>query len=211
MNNKNGSFDKGTSRAGNGQNVRKARPLDQQRLRDMTLRYVARYATSSAKLRDYLKRKLRERDWQGEDAPDVEGLVGYCLEKGYVDDALYARQKADDLTRRGYGRRRVDTMLFISGITDDDASEARELADAAKWHAALLYARRKRIGPFVRHDKIQLDADPAQKDRQIAAMLRAGHDMDAVRAIINAPDFAQLREKGDEALDEALDRFDQPF
>lgn len=211
MNSKYPSSFKGKDPSQSGQNTRKMRPLDHQRLRDMMLRYVARYATSSAKLRDYLQRKLRERGWQGDDKADIEGLITYCMKKGYVDDALYARQKADDLTRRGYGRRRVDTMLFASGIADDDASEARNLADSAKWHTALLYARRKRVGPFIRPDKISTDSDPALKDRQIAAMLRAGHDMDVVRAIIHAPDFARLREKGDEALDEALDRFDQPL
>jgi regulatory protein len=188
---------------------RKPRPLDTQRLRDLALRYVARYATSSAKLRDYLARKLREREWQGDDQPDIDALVGYCVDKGFVDDALYAAQKASDLARRGYGARRVDAMLYMSGIADDDALEARSLTEAAKWKAALLFARRKRIGPFSRseHGKgpDKDNGDRSVRDRQIAGMLRAGHDMHVACTVIDAPDFAVLREKGDDGLDAALD------
>lgn len=190
---------------------RKARPLDTQRLRDLALRYVARYATSTGKLRAYLLRKLREREWQDDTPPDVEALIGYFVERGFVDDQLYANQKAGDLTRRGFGKRRVDAMLYISGIADDDAAEARETADAAKWQAGLSYVRRKRFGPFARPDAPDVAEDRALKDRQIASMLRAGHDMQVAQTLISARDLASLREKGDEALDEALDGFMPPL
>jgi len=197
---------------------RKAKPLDAVRLRDMALRYVARYATSSSKLRNYLERKVRERGWQGDGTADIDALVGYCVDKGFVDDKLYASQKAGDLARKGYGRRRVDAMLFASGIDDENASLARESTDREKWRSALIYARRKAVGPFARkneqaadrrHDKYSVASDDQKRrDRQISAMLRAGHDFDTVLLIVEAKDFVDLRGKGDQALDEALDGFD---
>jgi regulatory protein len=38
-------------------------PLDQAALQELALRYVGKYATTRAKLRAYLGRKLRERGW----------------------------------------------------------------------------------------------------------------------------------------------------
>jgi len=49
--------------------------MDAKRLESLALRYVGRYATTRAKLRDYLLRKLGEADWDGEGAPDPDALV----------------------------------------------------------------------------------------------------------------------------------------
>ena len=48
------------------------RPIDGERLEQLALAYVARFAVSSAKLQGYLRRKLRERGWAGEGEPPVE-------------------------------------------------------------------------------------------------------------------------------------------
>lgn len=52
------------------------KPLDSVRLEELALAYVARFATSAAKLEDYLRRKLRERGWDGEGDPPVGGDCG---------------------------------------------------------------------------------------------------------------------------------------
>ena len=41
------------------------RPLDAAALDQLALRYVERFATTRGKLADYLRRKVRERGWQG--------------------------------------------------------------------------------------------------------------------------------------------------
>ncbi|HYZ48955.1 MAG TPA: RecX family transcriptional regulator, partial [Sphingomonas sp.] len=46
--------------------ARGAAPLDAPALERFALRYVERYATTRARLADYLSRKLRERGWAGE-------------------------------------------------------------------------------------------------------------------------------------------------
>ena len=53
----------------------KPRPLDAARLNGLALAYAARFAVSAAKLADYLRRKLRERGWEGEGEPPLEALV----------------------------------------------------------------------------------------------------------------------------------------
>ena len=44
----------------NGRKPRSSRPLDKARLEELALAYVARFATSAARLESYLARKLRE-------------------------------------------------------------------------------------------------------------------------------------------------------
>ena len=100
------------SRANSGRPRRVPKPLDAARLDELALTYVARFATSAARLERYLKRKLRERGWEGEREPDLAALVGRYVELGYVDDAAYARARSGSLLRRGYGTPRSRLPLL---------------------------------------------------------------------------------------------------
>ena len=55
-------------------------PLNAEQLRELALRYVGKYATTRAKLRQYLTRKIRERGWADGAAPDLEALAGRFAE-----------------------------------------------------------------------------------------------------------------------------------
>lgn len=160
------------------------RPIDRARLEELALAYVARFATSAAKLERYLTRKLRERGWEGESAPDVAAIVSRHTELGYIDDAAYARSKAGGLLRRGYGPRRVRQALGEAGI-DEATREDVAPGEAARRTAALALARKRRFGPFGRAPRDGAEW-PKLREKQIAAMLRAGHMLDDARALVNA-------------------------
>lgn len=151
-------------------------PLDGNSLRDLALRYVGRFATSRAKLLAYLNRKLQERGWAGEGPPAPERLVERLAELRYVDDRSFAVMKSAALTRRGYGARRVAQTLRADGIADTDRAEADAQVDNDSWAAADRFARRKRLGPYA-----TAAADPKQREKAIAAFLRAGHSFDTAR------------------------------
>lgn len=157
-------------------------PLDAKRLEELALRYVGRYATSRAKLAAFLVRKIRERGWDGEPQPDIEGIAGRFAELGYVDDAAYALSKSQSLSSRGYGGRRLDEKLRLAGIGEEDGVAAREHAAEHAVDAALRYAQRRRIGPFAARD-----ADPREREKAIAAMVRAGHSYALARVIADLP------------------------
>jgi regulatory protein len=159
---------------------RPPRPLNPVRLDELALAYVARFATSAAKLETYLKRKLREREWEGEARPDPAAIVTRFVEAGYIDDTSYARTKSGSLLRRGYGRRRVDQALGAAGIAEDVRDEVRA-GEAEQRAAALALARKRRFGPF--GDKA---GDRAAREKQLSAMLRAGHPLDSARILVNA-------------------------
>ena len=171
-------------------------PVNAARLEEMALAYVARFATSAGKLADYLKRKVRERGWEGEGRPDIPGLVERFVQIGYVDDATYARSKAQGLLRRGYGARRIDQALGAAGIAEPLREESRG-NDAERRRAALVMARKRRFGPYGMGDR----TDRALREKQVAAMLRAGHPLDHVREVVNAVSEQALEEWVDEATD----------
>jgi regulatory protein len=163
-------------------------PLDGTGLEELALGYAARYATSGARLAGYLRRKLRERGWSGAGEPPIASVVARLERAGYVDDGAYARIKAGGLLRRGYGPRRIDQALGAAGIAEPLREEAKG-HPAEQRAAALVMARKRRFGPF--HSGV---LDHAVRQRQLAAMLRAGHPLDSARRIVDAASEAALEE-----------------
>lgn len=160
---------------------RKSRALDAKGLESLALRYVGKYATTRAKLRDYLLRKVDEAEWTGETTPDVNGLVGRIAELGYVDDRAFAEQRAAALGRRGYGARRISIALRAAGIEAEDGEDALAFAQARALDAALALARRRRLGPYAEHP-----ADRSARERAITILVRAGHDPALARRIASS-------------------------
>jgi regulatory protein len=154
-------------------------PLDADTLNELALAYVARFATSRAKLAAYLARKLRERGWAGPGEPPVEALVAKAAALSFVDDAAFALSKARSLTARGYGERRVGQALHAAGIAGEDGDAARGHARDDAVEAALRFARRRRIGPYAAEA-----AEPAAREKALAAMIRAGHGFRLAQAIL---------------------------
>jgi regulatory protein len=155
-------------------------PLDAEALERLGLFYVGRYATTRAKLRDYLARKVRERGWEGR-PPEIADLVERFSALGYLNDGAFAAAKAESLQRRGYGERRVSEALRSAGIEETDAAEAKAQAREGAMAAALRFAQRKRIGPFASEEH-----DRETRQKAFAAMMRAGHPVDVVRRVLNA-------------------------
>lgn len=176
---------------------RPPRPLDAPRLEELALAYVARFATSAARLDGYLRRKLRERGWaeEGAEAP-IAALVERFVAAGYVDDLAYARAKSGSLLRRGYGQRRVGQALSQAGIGEEVRDAVRAGAGAQR-RAALACAQKRGFGPFGK-----APPDRPAREKQIAAMLRAGHALDSARLLVNAPDCAAAEDWAAQAEEE---------
>lgn len=173
-------------------------PLDSEKLRELALRYVGKYATTRAKLRAYLSRKIRERGWDGREAPDLERLADRFGELGLIDDGAYALAKARSLGARGYGKRRLTDQLRHAGVDEADQAEAAAHADEGAVEAALMLARRRRIGPFATQVP-----DPKQREKWIGTMVRAGHGFTLARMICALAPGQELD------LDQLSERFQQ--
>jgi len=156
-------------------------PLDSAALERLAIAYVGRYATSRAKLRGYLGRKIAECGWDGEAMPPVETIVSRFAELGYVDDRTLAEARARSLAARGYGARRLGQALGALGISDADAEGVRRQSEEDAWQTALRFAERRRFGPYAREVP-----DEAARRRAFGAMVRAGHALEHVRRILDA-------------------------
>jgi regulatory protein len=169
---------------------RTPKPLTADSLRELLLYYVGKFATTRSGAHDYARRKIRERGWAEEAPADIDGLVARLAELGYINDAQYARSKAEGLMRRGYGTRRVEAMLYSAGVEDEDATAARDVADAQRWAAAVKFATKRRLGPFA-----QIMPDPATRQKQLAAFLRAGHAHKDASQLLNMAPGDQIEEE----------------
>lgn len=177
------------------------RPLDAARLEELALAYVARFATSRAKLESYLARKLRERGWDGEGEPPVAALAERFVAAGYIDDAAFARARTGSLLRRGYGQRRVTQALGAAGIGEDVRAEVRA-GEGARRRAALTMARKRGFGPFGSVPRDGHPMDRQAREKQIAAMLRAGHGLDSARELVDAASVEAAEQWAAQALED---------
>ena len=164
-------------------------PLDQTTLQELALRYAGKYATTRAKLRSYLTRKLRERGWSEESEPDLEALANRFSMLGYVDDAAYALSQSRSLSTRGYGKRRLADKLRVAGVEDPDGAAANAHAETEAVAAALRFAQRRRLGPFA-----SAPVEGPQREKWLAAMVRAGHPFRLARTIAAMSPGAEVNE-----------------
>ena len=172
-------------------------------LREAALAHLARFATSEVGLKRVLERKLVRWARQALDAGadpekiqqaqaasrhDLPGVVAEMARLGAVDDASFAAGRAQALSRGGRSRRAIEAHLATRGIGSDRIAEALEstleagsLEDGtqAELAAALLQARRRRIGPFGINDEDEpSETRLAMRHRALSALARAGFSHD---------------------------------
>ena len=151
--------------------------MDAASLDRLALRYVERFATTRSRLAQYLVRKIRERGWDGAPA-DPDALAEKLAELGYIDDRAFGEARAAAMGRRGLGKRRVTGALHQAGIVEADRDAIVPAVEDRALETALAFARRRRIGPFA-----AVRAERPEREKQIAAMIRGGHDFTLSRRI----------------------------
>jgi len=174
------------------------RKVTEKRLRNVALHYVARYAATTESLRRVLMRRvLASARSHGTDADEgaawTEALIIRFQELGYLDDRAFAETRARALTARGLSLRAVRGRLRQKGVSADDIEAALEaLTDEMAepdLAAAAALARRRRLGPY-RSDEVR----PERRDKDLAALARAGFSYDIARRVIEADTVAELED-----------------
>jgi len=173
-------------------------PPTQAVLREVALDHLARYSTSRARLLRILDRRIDR--WvrqQAEPDPAAEqtaravarGVVAALESDGLVDDAAFAETRALRLVRAGRSRVAIAAHLAARGVAMADTQAALPDDPQMELAAALVVARRRRIGPFR-----EGAADPDSRRRELAVLARAGFPQElASRAL-------QMNENDAEAL-----------
>ena len=176
------------------------RPLapapDAATLRAVALAYLARFAATRSgveqMLARHIERWVRRAQGTGMEAEDtiravaparaaIARIVADMEGLGAVDDARFSEFRARSLARAGRSRRMVAAHLSAKGVEEATASQAVEEAlgprdgegQETELAAALVFARKRRAGPFLRHDADGDEADRRYR-RALDAMARAG-------------------------------------
>ena len=177
-------------------------PPDAADLHDAALDYLARYAATEAALRRVLERRVDRWARRAAAEADAETIAAQAaaaraiahqvaarlVAAGAVNDAAYAQSRARSLLRAGRSRRAAAAHLAAKVV--DPATTQSVLPEDAQTElaAALVLARRRRIGPF----RQATPTDPAQRHRELAILARAGFPQDvARRALAMEPDEAE--------------------
>jgi regulatory protein len=171
-------------------------------LHEAALGHLARYGTTQAGLRRVLERRVDR--WARLAAEGAEPeviraqaaaakraaaeVVVRLAEAGAVNDAAFAASRARSLTRAGRSRRAIAAHLDGKGVAAALAREALPDDAETELAAALVLARRRRIGPF----RIGEPLDEAGRRRALAAFARAGFSQAvALRALAMEPEEAE--------------------
>ena len=152
-------------------------------LHDAALAHLARYATTEAGLRRVLDRRIdrwaRANDGVAE-AETVAGtvaaargaaraVVARLAAAGALNDAVFAASRARSLARAGRSRQAIAAHLAAKGVARETARAALPSEAETELAAALILARRRRIGPFR-----AAPADPVAGRRERGGLARAG-------------------------------------
>ncbi len=179
-------------------------PPDTDGLRDAALEYLARYAATEAGLLRMLERRIERwaRVAQTAEADRdaiaaqvsaarqaARGVVARLAAAGAVNDAAFAESRVRSLVRAGRSRRAIGAHLAAKGVAAETQRHALGDATAeADLAAALVLARRRRIGPF----RAGEPPDAAGRRRELAIFARAGFPQSvAARALDTEPAEAE--------------------
>ena len=176
--------------------------IDAAALDDAALAHLARYAATEAGLRRVLQRRV---DRWAAAQPDAEAaapvleaarqaidaVVARLVGLGALSDAGFAETRARSLVRSGRSRRAVQASLVAKGVAPDLARAAVGDDAAAELAAALVLARKRRIGPY----SAKAAVDPkAARQKALGVLARAGFGRDtAERALAMDQEEAEAR------------------
>lgn len=182
---------------------RPARPITAKYLQNAATFYLERYPSTAEGLRRILQRRVRKAEMAEAPVMDnveqaIASIVAKFVDAGMINDQAFAQTKARALHRRGTSAKLTRQKLRLAGVDTDTLDQAMAGLDQElhtdpgerEWQAAVALARRRKLGPF-RAEKDRKE----RRDRDLAAMARAGFDYQLARKIVDAADIDQLDEK----------------
>jgi regulatory protein len=157
------------------------------------LDYLARYAATQAGLRRILQRRIdRWAQAQADrDAAElvlraarnaIDAVIGRLTEAGALSDAAFAESRARSLLQSGQSTRSVQMRLVAKGVAPAMARQAATTDADTELAAALVLARKRRIGPYRTAD----DDGPAVRTKEMGVLARAGFSRDISRKALDA-------------------------
>lgn len=180
---------------------RPPKKISERYLHNSGLYYLQRFTASSAHFRSVMMRKVKKSCYYHKDqnydecALMVDALVEKFQTLQLLDDEAYTKGLITSLRRSGKSRRAVLNKLKIKGLPTEMVAKTLEAYDSetsdnpqdAERHAALIFAKKKRLGPFTRQKE-------TPHAKALASMARAGFSYDTCRYVLDMdPQEAQQK------------------
>jgi regulatory protein len=176
-------------RAGQRKEKRPPKKITASYLHNSGLYYLQRFSSSSENFRQVMIRKARKScmhhtDQSMEDCLElINALVEKFISAGLLDDESYTRGVVSSLRRQGKSRRAILAKLRSKGLSADLVSLKLEEHDEeksdidAELRAALVFSRKKKIGPYKNDRK-------TEHEKMLASMARAGFSYETSRSVL---------------------------
>lgn len=150
--------------------MRKQQPLTTyDAVKEKALRLLEFRSHSEKELRDKLSRS-------GASEENIELTLDFCRRYGFVNDAAFAKRKAQDLFNlKKLGTRRIQNELKMLGIPEEYITEALYELDSEKEQQTLLDLAQK---------KLRGDFTDKNKDKCIRFLIYRGYDIYAIKEAI---------------------------
>lgn len=170
---------------------KKPRRITESYLHNSGLYYLQRYAASSEHFRSVMLRKVKRSCAYHQDqnyeqcAAMVDALVKKFKESMLLDDESYIRAMVASLRRKGVSERTLIEKMKMKGVDRDETRKYLQHHDStfagehcsADLKAAVIFARRKKLGPFGNHTD-------EEKPKILAKFGRAGFAYDIAKTIL---------------------------
>lgn len=169
-------------------------------LHNSGLYYLQRFSASKNHFRSVMMRKIYKSCLHHEDqdkdkcAEMLDNLIEQFIKSELLDDETYTKSLINTLRRKGLSKRAIITKAQTKGVAPEQATRILEEHDLthhetqreADIKAAILLARKKRLGPFHRPTKeLDEEAQAKLKTRQLSAMARAGYSFEISKHIFD--------------------------
>ena len=180
------------------------------RLTNKAFHYLGRYASTSNQLQTILRR-FAQRKLDRADPALIDQIIPEvtesCVRLGYVDDEAFIRSQFRQGLRSGFSQRRILLKLAQRGISRDlaEAVMNEQTSRAANQRdselaAALIYARKKSVGPYSR-----AEYHPEDSQRHLARLARNGFAFDVAKQVMALPSANAANELLDKIYPHQLD------
>lgn len=161
-------------------------------LHNAGLYYLQRYAASSGHFRTIMLRKVRRScmHHKDQDFEECAALVDKLVEKFHasmlLDDDSYIRAMVSSLRRKGLSSKAVLQKMQVKGVPSEQTKKYLEQHDKEfcepsenpDLKAAIIFARKKRLGPFAKEEA-------PEPQKILAKFARAGFSFDISRHVMN--------------------------
>ena len=153
------------------------KPLTERRIENIALFYLARFETSTGKLRQVLKRRVQRQRMQGIEVPGeardwIENVLQKMHAQGYLNDERYAENSVRRWLEQGKSHQVIRQKLLAEGISKDMFE--KYLTDQDDLASVQKVVQKKHLGQ--------------DREKDLAKLARAGFSYETARAALTQKD-----------------------